>query len=216
MAQTNEHNHLEIIVAILIATVTVIGAVVVWRASVAADASGDADYAGHRASVNVEETRALDTINTYENYGAYTNYVRYSTLSDLIAEDLDQATADEALRLEHQLTEADNLAVINQNLFPNRFLNRDGTYNIQRQLGELWAKAAKEKDLNPEPQFAEADRLRDKSNWFLVAVTILAISLVFYTLVESVSGRGQIVLVTLGCALALVGTIGALFIEFGM
>ena len=55
--EQEKESPLETIVAVLIALVTVIGAVVVWRASVIEDASGDADFAGLRASINAEELK---------------------------------------------------------------------------------------------------------------------------------------------------------------
>ncbi len=215
-SKAEESGRLETIAAVLIALVTVIGAIVVWRSSVIEDASGDADFAGLRASINAEETRALNYVNAYENYGAYTTYKRYNDLGDLIAEDMAQAPEDQADVLNSQRADAHDLALANEDLFPNKFLNRDGTYALQRQLGEMWADAAKEKDLKPEPQFAEADSLRDKTNRMLGSVSLLALALVFYTLVESVSERLKYWMVGLGSALMVTGTAVALFIEFGL
>ncbi len=77
----------------------------------------------------------------------------------------------------------------------------------------MWADASKQRDLNPEPQFAEADRLRTKSNSLLAAVGVLALALVFYTLIESANGRGRYVLFALGTLLAIGGTIAAIVLE---
>ena len=204
------------LVAIMIALVALIGAVVAWRASVAEDASGDADYAGLRAAINVEETRALDASTAYAEYGAYVTYQRNSALGDLIAEDMAQATEDEAILLNSQRADAHDVAIASERLFQQRFLNRDGSYSVQRQLGELWADASKERDLNPEPQFVEADRLRAKSNSLLAAVGVLALALVFYTLVESVAGRAQWALFALGTLLAIGGTLAAVALELAV
>jgi hypothetical protein len=207
---------LETVVAILIAIAIVIGAVVAWRSSVADDGAGDADFAGLRASVRAEETRALNYVNAYENYSAYTNYRRYSDMGDLIEADLANAPEQEASELERQRADSHDLSISNQWLFPNKFLDRDGSYNVKRQMGEMWADAAKEHDLNPDPQFVEADQLRAKANWLLVAVAILAIALVFYTLVESLGDRMKYVMVALGSLCMVAGTVFALFIEFRM
>lgn len=205
---------LETIVAILIALATVIGAVVAWRSSVADDGGGDADFAGLRALVRAEETRALNDVNAYEDYAAYINYKRYEQQGNLIADDQANASEEEAAILESQRADAQDLSISNQRLFPNKFLDRDGSYNVKREIGEMWSDAAKENDLNPGPQFAEADQLRTKANSLLVAVTILAIALVFYTLVESVGARMQYVMVALGSLCMVAGTVFALFVEF--
>ena len=212
-----KESKLETIVAILIAIVTVIGAVVAWRASVAADSAGDADFAGLQASLNAEETRALNNVNAYEHYGAYVNYRRYLNLGNAIADDLanDPSTPeDQAFMLDRQRAEAYDLSNANQTLFPNRFLNRDGSYSVTRELGEAWADAAKQKDLDPDPHYAEADGLRQKTNLLLATLSLLAIGLVFFTLVEAADERLQMIMVGLGGAFSLVGTIIALVIEF--
>lgn len=210
---TEQENRLATLVAILIALATVVGAIVAWRASVAADGAGDADFAGLRATVNLEETRALAAVTAYENYSAFTSYRRYADLGDaiVVAEEQLPAAADS---LEPQRINAQNLALANQQLFPNKFLNRDGSYALQREVGEIFADAAKEKDLQPAAQYAEADVLRDKSNQLLLAVTILAVALVFYTLVEAVSGRLQYLLVVGGVFCTLAGSVMAIMIEF--
>jgi hypothetical protein len=210
----DQHERFMTIVAIMIAVVAVIGAIVAWRASVADDASGDADYAGLRAAINTEETRALNAATAYNHYGAYVTYQRYSTLGNLIATDMEQATEEEAARLNSQRADAHDIALASERLFPQRFLNRDGSYSVQRELGELWADASRDRDLNPEPQFAEADRLRAKSNALLAVVGVLGLALVFYTLIEAAAGRWKVTLFVIGTLLAAGATLAALVLEF--
>lgn len=215
-SKTERTQRLETVVAILIAIATVLGAVVAWRSSIADDGAGDADFAGLRASVRAEETRALNYVNAYENYGAYANYWRYGELGNLIEADLANTSEQEALELERQRADSHDLSISNQRLFPNKFLDRDGSYNVKRQMGEMWADAAKENDLNPDPQFVEADQLRAKATWLLAAAAILAVALVFYTLVETFGDRMKYVMVVLGSLCMIAGTAFALFIEFRM
>src|SRR5262249_50074977 len=122
---------------------------------------------------------------------------------------------EEASQLERQRADNHDLSLSSERLFPNKFLDRDGSYNLKHQLGEMWADAAKENDLNPDPQFVEAEQLRSKANLLLLAVTILAIALVFYPLVESFGKRLQYLMVALGSLCMVAGTAFALFIEFG-
>jgi hypothetical protein len=215
-SQAERSQRLETLVAILIAIATVVGAVVAWRSSVADDGAGDADFAGLRASVLAEETRALNYVNAYENYGSYANYRRYNEMGNLIEADEASAPEPELADLERQRADNNDLAISNQRLFPNKFLDRDGSYNVKRQMGEMWADAAKENDLNPDPQFVEADQLRAKANWLLAVVALLAVALVFYTLVESLGQRMKYVMVTLGSLCMVASIVFALLIEFGM
>lgn len=206
-------NRMETFVAVLIAVVTVIGAIVAWRASVADDGAGDADFAGLKASLNAEETRALNAVNAYEHYGAYTTYWRYNALGNALADEVEAAPEEAVEALDRQRAEAYDLADANQDLFPNRFLNRDGTYSVARETGEAWSDAAREKDLYPDPQYAEADKLRAKSSQLLGTITLLGLALVAYTLVETVEGRLKWALVGVGTLLAVAGTVWAVLLE---
>jgi hypothetical protein len=213
---SQENNRIGTVVAILIAIVTVLAALVTWRSSVAQDGAGDEALAGERATLNVEQTRALNYVNAYESYGAYTTYKRYMALGDLIEEEQANVSEEEALQLELKAVEAYNLAVANQGLFPNKFLKRDGSYDLPGELGEMWADAAKQKDLNPATHFALFLKLQKKSNWFLADLTILAIALVFFSLVESVSQRAKVLLTAFGSLFMLFGTVAAFLIEIRM
>lgn len=214
--ETPQHeSRLESIAAILIAVVTVIGAVVAWRASVAADSAGDADTAGLRASIDAEKTRALNFVDAYEHYGAYTAYARYNNLGNALADEAAHAADEQqAAALDRQSAEAFDLATANQSLFPNRYLNRDGSYNVKRELGESWADAAQQEDLNPEAHFVEADRLRKKTNQLVLAVTILALSLVSLTIAESAPDKFKLPLTALGALIMIAGVVAALYFEF--
>lgn len=203
------------LVAILIAIVAVLGAVVAWRSSITDDGAGDADYAGLRAAVNAEETRVLNFVNAYESYGNYVAYWRNNRQAALINEELAGAGTDEGETLTTQMKVYTDLADANRTMFETRFLNRDGSYNVQRQMGEMWADAAKERDLEYEAQFKEADALRLKTNRFLISMMILGVALVFYSLIESMSNRWKTIMVGLGSVFAIAGVAMALIIEFG-
>src|SRR5512133_1631293 len=141
MTEEVQDDRLQTWIAILIALATVIGGLVAWRASVADDAAGDADFAGLHATLNVNETRALNYVNAYENYGAFVTYWRNKELGNMIATDEENASAEEVDKLEEQRATALDMATANQQLFSSKYLNRKGTYNLDRQLGEMWADA---------------------------------------------------------------------------
>jgi hypothetical protein len=93
--------------------------------------------------------------------------------------------------------------------FPREYLKRDGDYDTQRELGEAFAEAARQRNLNPQPSFTESDLNQSKSNWLIGVITILAVALLCFTLVESISQSGLKytmmavgVLLTVGCVAA--------------
>lgn len=206
---------LETAVAILIAVVVAIGALVTWQASVIDDGAGDSDYAGLRATVYSVRAQALNSVNAYESYGNYVNYFRNNRLGELLAEDLETAPEDQKAVVTEQMKVAYDLADANRDMFETQYLNRDGSYSIQRQLGVMWADAAKENDLDYESQFADADKGRARTRKMLISVMILSIATVFYSLVESVEGRKKFILIGLGSLVAVAGIAMALLVMFG-
>jgi hypothetical protein len=195
-----EGDTFQTVMAILIAIVTLVGGVMAWRATVAGGNAGDADFAGLHATLNAEETLTLNNSESYRHYRAYTYYTRNDELQDLIEYDL---KFSEAADVERQRAEAAGVAATSRLFFPARYLNRDGSYATQRELGEAWAEAGQALDLDPEPHFAEADQLRTKTNWLVAIFMALSLSLLFYTLAEGLHPERR----SLRYAMAITGTL---------
>jgi hypothetical protein len=216
MENESGNRFLETATAILIAVVVAIGALVSWRASVIDDAAGDADYAGLRATVYSVRADALNSVNAYESYGNYTAYLRNNRLSELLSEDLETIPEDEQDAYYQQMKISTDLADANRDMFENQYLNRDGSYSVQRQMGVMWADAAKENDMNYQNQFDEADKERARTRKMLISVMVLTIATVFYALVESVEGRNKIIMVVAGSVIAVAGIVMAALVQFGV
>ena len=152
---------LDTAISILISIVAIACALVAWRASLAGFVG--ADNAAIRATMNAELTQFLNTATMYRHYRAYSNYVYQHELEQTLEQDLADAASTSSVSLDEQLAGARNMATINQLFFPSRYINRDGIYNIERELGEGWAETAQKLDLNPEPHLERAEQRRIKS-----------------------------------------------------
>jgi hypothetical protein len=205
---------LETTTAILIAVVAVLIALVSWRASIIEDAAGDADYTGLRATIYSVRANALNSVNAYESYGNYVNYLRNNRMNEMLSDDLETIPEDEQAPYYQQMKISTDLADANRDMFESQFLNRDGSYSVQRQLGVLWADAAKENDMNYQSQFDEADKGRAQTRKMLIAVMILSIATVFFALVESVEGRSKIIMAAVGTIVSVAGIVVSLLIQF--
>jgi hypothetical protein len=213
-SENEGNNKLETIIAILIAVVVVIGALVSWRASLIDDSSGDYDYAGIRAVTNAEQAQALNYVNAYADYGNYVNYWKNNRASTLLGEDLEKSGKEDAV-LEAGIKNANDLADSSSNMFKMRYLTRDRTYNVQRQLGEMWADAAKKNDLDYEAQFKLANDDRARTRMMLVALMILTVAPIFYAMIESVDKKQlKYLMLTIGSLFAVAGTVLACLVEF--
>ncbi len=201
---TDEHgSHFQTIMAFMIAAVTLIGALVAWRIALTTEAATDADFAGMQAVLAAQETQISNDVDLFRHYRAYT---QFSVNEDLQAE----LSSDVASEI------AEGSAATSQIFFPRRYLNRDGSYAIERQLGELWAQASQDRDLNANPHFAEADSLRGKASQLTGIFILLTMSLFFYTSAEGIyheRRRLRYTLGSIGTVLLLVTILAALLIE---
>ncbi|MEM7112217.1 MAG: hypothetical protein AAF614_07270 [Chloroflexota bacterium] len=179
-----EGDRFQTIMAIMIALVTLVGAVIAWRAAVAHINAGDADFAGLSAALNAEETLTLTNNTFHRHYRAYTSF----SGNDVFSDNLDGVPRVETLR-----NNAQSIAATDRLFFPNRYLNRDGSYAGERQVGEAWAEASQIRDLEPSPHFEDADQARLKTNWMVGIFIGLALSLFFFTIAEGLHhGRSQL------------------------
>lgn len=196
--------------AILIAIITVIAALVAWRASVSDDATGDADYDGLKAVVSAEEVRTLGTVEALTHAQAYANYRRYDETVAAIDYDLESATGKEAADLQRKRREADVLVDAKLRMFPNKYLQRTGkdgesSYDAKREVGQFVSNQARSRDLISDDDFKSAEAYRSKTNKLLFGVLILTVSLVFLTLVEAFEGPIQLASFGIGLLLGLGG-----------
>jgi hypothetical protein len=212
--ETEQSSRFQTMMAILIALVTLLGAALGTRAALISTAAGDEDFYGLAASLSAEETEALNTLTMYRNYRAYAAYTRYNVLGDLVAKDWEQTsdeTQSEALGQAMQTAWA--MAVAVNRFFPARYLNRDGRYDPERELGEAWAEAAMKKDLDPQPHFAAANLLRSKVSRLLIIIILLTAAVWFFTLAQGLRHALRYVLAVGGGGLMLVGIAAAVLEE---
>lgn len=212
-------DHFAVLLAILIALATVMGAFVAWRAFVAGNASGDADFIGISAVLAAEETRAINALNAYESYGAYVSYRQYRDLAVRLQAERDALSEDDMLtaaRLQAQIDLALTASAIFQQRFSRRFVLRDGSYNLEGQLNTLYADQARQRNLNAAPSFAEADKQRTKSSWLQGAAIPLAVSLIFFTLAEALPKRFRLTMLIIGALLLVGGTVAFLYFDLSI
>jgi hypothetical protein len=202
--------------ASMIAVVTVISALVAWRAAVASQEAGAADFRGLVATVNAEEAWVLSTIKVTEHYQAFLSYTRYNELGYKIFDAL-QANPADADALEQQKSDSWGIAYGLQSIFfPSRYLRPDGTYDSEREMEELLADEQRARDSRPEVHFSEGDNLRAKSNLLVQMLILLGISFWFFTLAQIVDHKIKILFAIAGGFLLVASSFAALTIELVM
>lgn len=175
------HERFKAIASVMIAVVTVFGAVVACRASIASNESGNADFEGLVAAIRSQETIINNYITVYEHYRAYTDYERYNELGNLVANEPSSSALGQLQREAWGIAQG-----LQFSFFPPRYLNRDGTYDTQRELDEEWADAAQQQDLQPEIYYELADAARFKASMLAGTLIIFSIAFWFFTIAQAV------------------------------
>lgn len=212
MDSSEKPNHLSTFIAVLIATVTVVGAIIAWRAAVAlSDASG-ADTHGILAAVEREDVNTRATITLLGHLSAYSAFVRddalakaYDGFASANPQRADLTNYASAFRL------AANYA---QDLIPPAYLDRDEKLDRQRDLGENIAQASINKDVQPEQHFSVAETSEQKAQWLLADLILLGVVLVLLTLADAIQNLLRYLFLLGGAGLFGISVIIVVVIEF--
>jgi hypothetical protein len=191
-------------IALLTALVTVLGALAAGLAAVSVSNASDEDFLGVDASIRAQKAEIGNHVLAFEHYRAYTTYVRYKEMGNLLKDSDQQAAAQDAWGVAEGLTF----------FFLPRYIDPGGAYNIEREIQETWADSAQTEDLNYEPYFEASNRLRSRSSILAGDMIVFAVSFWFFTLAQTTergvkylwAGAGVLLALT-GILLLLVGSV---------
>ena len=198
-------------ISVLIAIVSIAGALIAWRVALASSAAGNADTAGLLATVAREDIETRATILLYGHLTAYVSYAANHTLADSYdalargnPQRADYAALAGAFRL------ATNYAL---NMIPSQYLDRDQKLERARDRGETIARESLDTNLDSRSNFAEADKARVRVQLLLVNLILLGGALLFLTLADAIRNFLRYPFLLLGIGVFLIGSIGALLVE---
>jgi hypothetical protein len=200
-------------IAVLTALVTVLGAMAACLASVAVSNAGDADFSGLDASIRAQKAEIINEVYAYEHYRAYTTYVRYDELGNLLYD----PNADKQTSLANGAIQREAWGVasgLSATFFSPRYINPDGQYDIERELQEAWAEDAQSADLNSAPYFEASDHFRRRSSFLTANMILFAVAFWFFTLAQTVEKQIKYLWAALGVLFSLAGILGMLIGRF--
>ena len=173
-----KHERFKIYASILIATVTLVGALVAWRISVASGDAGGADSEGLAAALQASDTSTR--ISTYLTgyLGFFADYRQHIEMAQLLEQDAAASTdlARQAALTQQAVGErnlaARAIAALDQDYVKTDPTSGKQTFEADQYWNTQWAQAKAQQDLDSSSDFAKADTKRNKARG-LVGVTIL-------------------------------------------
>jgi hypothetical protein len=192
-------------ISIMLAVVSVIGAIVAWRVSVALSNAGSADTAGLLAEMDKADVEIAATISVIGHETVYAAFMTNKAIADGF-----YALGDNYTYLAYAFHNAANDVL---NFIPRNYLDRDEKFDYQRDLGETIANSELSRDTNAQPYFNASDNARLKGQWLLIDLIGLGVSLLCLTLADAIQNFTRHLFLGLGLFTLLAGSMAVILIE---
>jgi hypothetical protein len=203
---------MDVMIAILIALVSLTTALAAWRTNVVGSSAADANRQGLIDALKKGAAQNEDWRKVYEEAGYASSFAIESAAADAMDASKDDSLKAASKNLRQYLLPS--MQLLSEPLgTQEKYLKSDGTFDIEKRFADLEAEAPDLLSLDPAASFARADRYSSEQRWLTVGTVLLAISLFWLGLAEIQSGRGRSVNLTLGIGVYLVGLLFFLIVE---
>lgn len=216
--QPEKEGRFKTLVAILIAVVSIAGALLAWRAAQAGSGAADADVRGTVSVIHRNQALVATEADMYRNLVAYLQVRIHDALSRGLIADSERRAADDPERIplwdegwteifvaEAYLEEVD---------VRPEYIRPDGSYDGRAAQDIDMAHRALSTDFDPQGRhFARADLLRAKMGWLVGMTLVLSLALFCYTLATVIQRRLKYLFFALGSVIFALATVGAIVVE---
>lgn len=192
-------------VAITIALVSVVGAVIAWRVSVAAGDAGSADMRGVLALVDDATALTQASSIVLGHQISFAAFKVNDRLADELAPVSQFAEVAEAFRSAAKRARNDYI--------PQAYIDRHEMLDASRDLAQNREISGYKKDTHPQPHFDAADRARLKAIWMMFALVWLGVAIVCLTLADAIRNALRYVFLVLGLGVFALGGLLAILVE---
>lgn len=197
-----DSSRLEVVVAILIAIVSLTTALAAWRTNVVGSSAGDANRQGLIDAVKQQAAFNEDWRKVYEEAGYAQGYAVYAAGVTALEASGDPAALVQAQTLRENLVSG--LQTLSQPLgTDSRYLLPNGTFDLQKRFKDLQAETPDLAALDPQASFELSESYSSEQRWLTVGAVLLALSLFWLALAQI--GRGGARLLTMLIGLGIYG-----------
>jgi hypothetical protein len=203
---------LDLVIAVLIALVSLTTALAAWRTSIVGSNAAEATRQGLIDALKKGAAQSENSRKLYEEAGYAATFSIESAAADAMEASDDESLKAAAKNVRQYLLPS--LQLLSEPLgTQEKYLKSDGTYDLEKRLADLEAESPDLFALNPTATFALADKYASEQRWLTVGTVLLAISLFWLGLAEILSGRGRTINMTLGIGVYLLGLFFFLIVE---
>ncbi|HJQ13420.1 MAG TPA: hypothetical protein VJ830_01630 [Anaerolineales bacterium] len=203
---------MEVVIAVLIALVSLTTALAAWRTNIVGSAAAEANRQGLLDALKKGAAQNESWNKLYEEAGYTATFAMESAAADAMEASKEESLQAAARNVRQYLLPS--LQLLSEPLgTQKKYLKSDGTYDFEKRLADLEAEDPDLFALDPAASFELADRYAAEQRWLTIGTVLLAISLFLLGLAEVLPGRGRAANLTLGLGVYLIGLLFILVIE---
>lgn len=177
----------DLLIAFVIAIVSITSALVAWRSSMVSSTGGDSSRLGLINTLKKEAAASENIRQLYQEATFARKYAAYVAELQVLDNSDDPASQTQAQQLKETLLPS--LAQIAPLVSEPKYLNSDGSFNLDRRLADLNAEYPDLAKLDPQVSFTRADRYSDEQRFLTINIVILVIALFWLTLAQIAGKR---------------------------
>jgi hypothetical protein len=205
-------NRLELVIAFLIAIVSLTTAVAAWRTNAVGSKAGDATRLGLIDTVRQQTAANENWRKLYEEAGYAQSYaVTLAGVEAMEASGDTTAAAQAANMREYLLPGIVQLA--NPLATDPRYELDDGTYDLELRFADLQEDSADMTSLDPQASFTLSDQYGSEQRWLMLGTVLLALSLFWLALSQVGGSRLRLGTLGIGVIIYLIGLAWFFFVE---
>jgi hypothetical protein len=203
---------LDVVIAILIALVSLTTALAAWRTNIVGSNAAEATRQGLIDALKKGAAENESWRMVYEEAGYASTFAIESAAADAMEASTDESLKAAAKNVRQYLLPS--LQLLSEPLgTQEKYMKSDGTYDLEKRFSDDQAEQPDILALDPGASFALADRYASEQRWLTVGTVLLAISLLWLGLAEILSGRGRMMNLTLGLGVYLLGLLFFAIVE---
>ena len=203
---------MEVLIAILIALVSLTTALAAWRTNVVGSSAADANRQGMIDALKKGAGQNEDWRRAYEEAGYGRDFVISRAAADAMEVSGDKGLEATAVNLRQYFLP--NMQLLSEPLgTQEKYLKPDGTFDIEKRFADLEADTPDLAALDPTASFKLSEQYSSEQRWLTVGTVLLVLSLFWFGMAELTKERARLINLVIGAGVFLFGVIFFLIVE---
>jgi len=207
-----EPERLDILIAILIALVSLTTSLAAWRTNVVGSSASDANRQGLIDAVKKSAAQNENWRVLYQEAGFARDFVIASAAADAMETSGDKSLQSAASTQRQYLLPG--MQMLSDPLgTQKKYLKSDGTFDLAERFADLEAEASDLSGLDPSASFHLSDQYSSEQRWLTVGTVLLVISLFWLGMAELTKERARLLNLVIGLGVYLLGVVFLVVVE---